>query len=104
MYLLKTLSQIQTAIYLKNQSPSINGVTLYKLGNYVRLDLSYLKVVGFQVWIHIPKEKKGKLDIRSWQGIFLRYKDTNQYYVYNSLTRKVHITQDLFVNKQHLYL
>lgn len=44
-----------------------------------------------------------KLDIRSWQGIFIGYEGTNQYRVYNSRKGKIHITRDLFVDEQHLY-
>lgn len=38
---------IKTVAYLKNQSPGINGITPYKLGNHVRLNLSHLKIVDF---------------------------------------------------------
>ncbi len=38
-------------------------------------------MVDFWAWIHIPKGKKGKLDIRSWQGIFIDDEDKNQYRV-----------------------
>ena len=105
MHLPKTLwdELIKTAAYLKNRSPCVNGITPYELGNHVRPDLSHLKVVGSRAWVHIPKEKRVKLDIRSWQGSFIGYKGTNQYRVYNPRTGKIHITQDLFVDEQHLY-
>ena len=60
-------------------------------------------MVGSRAWVHIPKEKRVKLDVRSWQGIFIGYEGKNQYRVYNPRTEKVHITRDLFVDEQHLY-
>ena len=105
MHLPKTLwdELIKTVAYLKNRSPGINGITPYELGNHVRPDLSHLKVVGSRAWVHIPKEKRVKLDVRSWQGIFIGYEGKNQYRVYNPRTGRVHITRDLFVDEQHLY-
>ena len=51
MHLPKTLwdKLIKTAAYLKNRSPGINGIIPYELGNYIRPDLSHLKVVGSRV-------------------------------------------------------
>ena len=48
MHLSKTLwdELIKTVAYCKNQSPGINGITLYELGNHISPNLSYLKVVG----------------------------------------------------------
>lgn len=68
MYLLKMLwdKLIKTVAYLKNQSFDINSIIIYKLKNHIQPNLSYPKIVGFWAWIHIPKEKKVKLDIRSW--------------------------------------
>ena len=105
MHLPKTLwdELIKTVAYLKNQSPGINGITPYELSNHIRPNLSHLKVVGSRAWVHIPKKKRVKLDVRSWQGIFIGYKGKNQYRVYNPRTGKVHISRDLFVDEQHLY-
>ena len=67
MHLPKTLwdELIRTVVYLKNRSPDINGITPYELGHHIRPNLSHLKVVGFQAWVHILKEKRVKLDVRS---------------------------------------
>lgn len=62
-----------------------------------------MEVVSSQVWVHIPKKKRVKLDIWSWQGIVIDYKDINQYWIYNSHIGKIYIIQDFFINKQHLY-
>ena len=88
MHLPKTLwdELIKTVAYLKNRSPGINGITAYELSNHVRPNLSHLKVVGSRAWVHIPKEKRVKLDVRSWQGIFIGYEGKNHYRVYNPRT------------------
>ena len=105
MHLPKTLwdELIKTITYFKNCSSGINGIIPYKLGNHIQPNLSQLKVVESCALIHIPKEKRIKLDVRSWQRIFIGYEGKNQYWVYNPRTGKVHITPDLFVDEQHLY-
>lgn len=65
--------------------------------------MSYLKVVRSWVWVHIPEEKRLKLNIYSWQKIIIGYENKNQYRVYNPHIGKVHLTWDLFVDKQYLY-
>lgn len=67
MHLLKILwdELIKTVIYFKNQSSGINGIIPYKLGNHMRPNPSYLKVVGSYAWVYIPKEKRVKLDVYS---------------------------------------
>lgn len=94
---------IKTATYLKNWSPGVNGITIYELGNHVCPDFSYLKVVGPLAWVNISKKKMVELDIHSWQEIIIDYEDTNSYQVYYPRNGKIHITWDLFVDKQHLY-
>ena len=105
MYIPETLwdELIKTFAYLKNRSPGINDVTSYKLDNHIRPNLIHLKVVGSQALINIPKQKSIKLNVHSWQRIFIDYERKNQYRVYNLLTEKVHITQYFFVDKKHLY-
>lgn len=49
------------------------------------------------------KQIRFKLDIRSWPEIFIEYKDTYQYWVYNSCKGKIHITKDFFIDERHFY-
>lgn len=60
IYLAKTIWDkiIKNDVYLENLSPDINGITSFKLDDYMRLNLSYLKVVESCVLIYILKKKK----------------------------------------------
>ena len=42
------------------------------------------KSESFCVWVYIFKENEQKLEESFWQKIFVRYKDKNQYWIYNS--------------------
>ena len=66
-------------------------------------DVSHFKVLGSRAWVLIPKTTlRGKLDERSWQGIFVGYEGTN-YRVYNPKTRKVTAHRDVKVDEDTVY-
>ena len=43
-------------------------------------EVNHLRIFGFPVYIHIPKEKRTKLDPFGRKGIFVRYNDTSKAY------------------------
>jgi hypothetical protein len=47
--------------------------TPYQLFFGKKPDVSMLRVVGSQAFVHVPKEKRGKVDKRSLRGIFVGY-------------------------------
>ena len=77
------LGILKTVAYLKNPSPGINGIILFEHFKGEKPNLRHLKIVGSYAWVHIPKEKKRKLDEKSWQGIFVGYEAKNQHRIYN---------------------
>lgn len=97
-------SEILLAVcYLKNRSPYVNGVTPYESLNGLRPDLSHLRVLGARASVHIPKEKRKKLDERPWQGIHVGYEGSNQYRIYDPCTGKTHITRDVTIDEKNLF-
>ena len=65
--------------------------------------LGHMRTVGARTWVHIPKEKRKKLDDRSWQGIIVGYEGNNQYRIYDPLTGKVHVCRDITVDEGNIY-
>ena len=52
--------------------------------------LSHLRVFGCDAYVHVPKEKRTKLDSKSEKCIFIGYKDgLKGYKLWNPITRKV---------------
>ncbi len=68
-----------------------------------KLNLHHLKILGSRVWMHIPKEKRPKLDKSSWQGILVVYEGKNQYLIYNPRTGKLHMTRDMKIDDYNFY-
>jgi len=67
-------------VYLKNRSPtSAVTTTPYELWHGVKPNLSNLRIIGSTAYVHVPKEKRTKLDTHSHKGILIDYEGMNQY-------------------------
>ena len=62
-----------------------------------KLDLSHLKIFGTIAFMHIPDEKRQKLDPKSEKCIRVGYSlEQKGYKYFNSSIRKVHVSCDVF--------
>src|SRR5437773_7068442 len=87
---------VDTVVYLKNRSPtSAVATTPYELWHGVKPNLSHLKVIGSTAYVHIPKEKRTKLDTYSHKGILVGYGGTNQYKVWDLTKNDVVVSRDV---------
>jgi len=58
--------------------------------------LSHLRVSGCDAYVHVPKDKRKKLDRKSERCIFIGYKDgLKGYKIWNPETRKVVYNRDV---------
>ena len=66
---------ISTAAYLRNRCPtsSFKGATPYERWFGVKPDVEHLRVFGCKVYVHIPDEKRRKLDAKAVEGVFVGY-------------------------------
>jgi hypothetical protein len=79
---------VSVAVYLKNRTPtgSVISKTPYEAWHGRKTLLKYLRVFGWFAFVHVPKEKRKRLDYRANPGIFVGYSiSTNQYFVYDPL-------------------
>lgn len=85
----------QTAVYLLNAIPKGNDLkSANELWDGKQIDLKKLRLFGETAMIHVPKEKRKKLDDKSEEGIFLGY-EQNGYRIYNKTSKKVVIAKDV---------
>ena len=64
--------------------------TSHKIWICKKTSLSHIRVFGCDAYVHVPKEKRTKLDSKHERCIFIRYKDgLNFYKLWNPETRKV---------------
>ena len=59
-------------------------------------ELSHLKIFGCLVYLHVPKEKRSKLDSSRMKGIFVGYNEQSIYYrIYIPLFHWIEISRDV---------
>eukprot|EP00253_Pinus_taeda_P018302 PITA_18302 len=89
---------VETTCYLVNKSPSsaLEDKTPQEVWIGKKPSLSHLRVFGCDAYVHVPKEKRTKLDSKSKKCIFIGYKDgLKGYKLWNPVTRKVVYNQDV---------
>ena len=82
---------VDTACYLKNRSPTSTLVdkTPYEVWFGQKPSVAHLRVFGCEAFVHVPKEKRSKLDNKAEKCIFVGYKDgIKGYKLWNPITRK----------------
>jgi hypothetical protein len=85
-----------SVVYLKNRSPtSAVETTPYEAWYGRKPDLSHLRILGSTVYVHVPKEKRTKLDTHSHKGILIGYGGTNQYKVWDLTRNDVVVSRDV---------
>ena len=89
---------VETTSYLVNRPPSsaLEDKTPQEVWTGKKPSLSHLRVFGCDAYVHVPKEKRTKLDSKSEKCIFIGYKDgLKGYKLWNLVTRKVVYSRDV---------
>ena len=68
----------RTTVYVQNCTPHrvLDNNTLEESFTREKLEVNHMRIFGFLVYIHIPKEKRAKLHPSGRKGIFVGYSDT----------------------------
>ena len=70
--------------------------TIYEAWDGKIPSLSHLKVFGCNSFVHIPKERRKKLDSKSKKSIFIGCKDgIKRYHLWNPITRTIVYSRDV---------
>ena len=69
-----------TTVYVQNRSPhqEIENKTLEEVFSGEKPEVSHLRIFGCPVFIHVPKEKRTKLEPSGRKGIFVGYSETSK--------------------------
>lgn len=64
--------------------------------NGVKPDISHLRIFGCPIYIHVPKEKRLKLEASGRKGIFVGYSETSKAYrIYIPGQRQIELSRDV---------
>lgn len=89
---------VDTACYLVNRSSTsaLIDKTPHEVWYGNKPSLAHLRVFGCDSFVHVPEEKRSKLDNKAEKCIFIGYKDgVKGYKLWNLVTRKTVYSQDV---------
>eukprot|EP00794_Sanderia_malayensis_P006404 gene6404-biopygen4733 len=88
---------LNTAVYLRNRSPTVvlDGVTPYERLFGKKPAVGNLKTFGCKAFVHIPSEKRSKLDAKSITCVFIGCGTmTNAFKFYDPVKKRTFISKD----------
>jgi hypothetical protein len=89
---------VDTARYLVNMSPSsvLVDMTPHEVWSGKKPSVSHLKVFGCDAFVHVPKEKRSKLDKKAVKCIFIGYKEGMKgYKLWDPASRRTMYSRDV---------
>ena len=93
---------VATAIYIMNRTPTtaVHGMTPEEKFIGKKPDVSHLKVFGYIAYVHVPDEKRSKLDPKADKCIFIGYSSEQKgYRCFSPFTRKLQVSRDVVFNE-----
>ena len=96
----------KTAVYVQNRTPHrvLENKTLEEVFSGKKLEISHLRIFGCHVYIHIPKEKRTKLDPSGKKGIFVGYSESSKaYIIYFPGYKMIEINRDVTFDEDTAY-
>jgi hypothetical protein len=88
----------RTVVYVQNKSPHrvLGNKTPEEMFTGEKPEVSHLRIFGCPVYVHVPKDKRSKLDPSGKKGIFVGYSETSKAYrVYIPGHRQIEISRDV---------
>ena len=84
---------------LKKKEPLI-----YKMIKKYKSDLTHLCILKCKMFVTLSEEWKSlKLNAKFWQKIHVKYEDSNQYCIYNSVIKYISVYQDVIFYENQCY-
>jgi hypothetical protein len=90
-------------VYVQNRlsHSSLGFKTLEEMFTGKKLEVSHLKIFGYPVFIHIPKEKRNKLEPSGKKGIFVGYCEVSKAFrIYIPGHRHIEISRDVTFDEE----
>jgi hypothetical protein len=89
---------VATVVYIMNRTPTtaIHGMTLEEKFIGKKPDVSHFRVFGCIAYMHVPDEKRSKLDPKAKKCIFIGYSlEQKGYRCFNPSTWKLQVSKDV---------
>ena len=95
---------VLTAAHVHNRLPSQSHADIFPLQHWTGKvpSIGHLHVIGSTAWVHIPKEKRQKLDSKSVRCVFVGYEEdagSKVYKLYNTSSKRVILSRDVIIDE-----
>ena len=100
------VEETRKTMYVQNRTPHrvLDNKTPEEAFSGEKPKVSHLRIFGCLVYIHIPKEKRTKIDPSGRKGIFVGYSDTSKAYrIYFPGFKKIDISRDVTFDEDSTY-
>ena len=95
----------RTTVYVQNHTPNrvLENKTTEEVFSGKKPEVIHLRIFGCPMYIHIPKERRMKLDPSGKKGIFAGYSESSKdYRIYFPGYKKIDISRDVTLMKIQL--
>ena len=96
----------RTAVYVQNRIShnALGNKTLEEMFSGEKAEVSHLKIFGCPVYIHIPKEKRTKLEPSGKKGLFVGYTEQSKaYQIYIPRYRQIELIRDVTFDEDSVF-
>ena len=94
---------IECAAYIHNRTThNANSITPYEYWYKKKPDVAHLKVFGCRAFVHVPDEKRRKLDPKAIEGVMMGYLDKSSscYKIWDPAAKKLVISRDVIFEEE----
>lgn len=88
---------VSTAIYILNRTgkSSIEGVSSYELWMGKKPRIRHLRIIGSSCYVHIPAQKRKKMDKKAVKGFLVGFDGEERYRIYTPDDHRVILSRDV---------
>ena len=97
---------IGIAVYIQNRSPHaiLGEKTREEVSNKKKPAVDHMRIFDTPVYVHVPKEKRAKLEPSGKKGIFVGYSDCSKAYrVYIPGQRNIEVSRDVIFHEKAVF-
>jgi len=92
-----------TTVYVQNRSPHqiLKNITPEEAFTKVKPEIGHFRIFGCPIYLHVPKEKRSKLEPSGRKGTFVGYSESSKaYQIYIPGQRQIEMCRDVSFEKE----
>jgi hypothetical protein len=92
-----------TVVYIQNRCPHVilKDKTPEEVFSGIKPEVGHLRIFGCPVYIHVPKEKRTKMEPSGKKGVFVGYSENSKAYrIYVPGQRKIEVSRDVTFHEE----